>query len=83
MKKLIKSYLIEVYEVNNTVEINTNEVKENLSQLTATYSDVINKTKLKKLFDEREKQMSLKSSAVNKSRIYPDYDETKNKIKEK
>ena len=82
MKKLIKSYLIEIYEVNSTVEIKT-DVKENLSQLTATYNDVLNKAKLKKLFDEREKQMSLKSSAVNKSRIYPDYDETKNKIKEK
>lgn len=76
MKKLIKQYLVEIYEVDNTQILNKEVVKNDLIQVVNT---VIDKQKLKKLFDEREKQISLNSSKRNNTRIDPKYqDEVQN-----
>jgi hypothetical protein len=61
-KKLIKRFIIEVFEIDLPIEIDKNEVKENLAKVvkenTITAGGlVISREKLKALADKREKEL--------------------------
>ena len=62
MKRLLKRYLVEIYEVDNTIKVDKNELKEELSKaIKDEYVQIgkfrIKKSVLNKRLEQRKKEI--------------------------